>query len=123
MAGFAKEKIREALESISTLKRAIGIPNHPTKRDAFEAEKCHIYTTDKASAELLGELLFRSCGGARKDHQDASAGLSIADTIETRQLEDDCYDVSISIIHPPSFAKALKRMADKHISPDRYFRR
>jgi len=66
MAKWSTQDEKEALATVSSLKRAMGIPNHPTKKDAFIGETIHIYTPDKNSAELITELLYRYGTGPRE---------------------------------------------------------
>ncbi len=65
MAHWTEEQGIEALATISTLKRAMGIPNHPTKIDTIIENDFHIYTSDEESAQLIGELLYRYGNGRR----------------------------------------------------------
>jgi hypothetical protein len=124
MATWSKEQGREALAAISSLKRATGIPNHPTKTDTFVDHRFHIYAPDQESAEFIAEFLWRYASGTRTAFYDARPEkLTVRDTIRVLPLIEGGYDASITIPYAPSFTKALQKMVDKHIAPDRNFTR
>lgn len=125
MTHWTKEQGREALATISTLKRVLGIPNHPTKRDSFvEDRDFQIYTPDQESAQLIGELLWRYGNGPKEAYYNAHPDLlTVRDTIRVRPLEEGGFAISINIPYAPSFAKALQKMVNKHIAPDKTFTR
>ena len=115
-----RENCREALATISTLKRVLGIPNHASKKDTFAVEegRLHIYTPDGQSAILLAELFYRYGTGNQAEHYKAHPEHhTIRDTIRTEQLEDGCH-VEMLIPWPPSLQKALDKMIKKHVAPD-----
>jgi len=117
---------KEALTAVSSLKRILGIPHHPTKRDEFMQDElhnpiCHIYTPDAQSAELLGELLYRIAvmpkGAAYYDSN--HPGHSQRDTIRVQPLEDGGYDSSMRVLQPERFAAKIKKVIAKHIAPEK----
>lgn len=124
MPEITKAQMKEALATVSSLKRAMGIPNHPIKTDTFTGEKIHIYTSDKESAALLGELLYRYGNGPReKLYNSRPERLTIRDTVQVAELPDGGYDVSMHIPWPQNLKKSWDKMIAKHIAPDKSFTR
>ena len=114
---------REALATVSSLKRAMGIKNHPRKDEMIDGQ-LHIYLQDSDSAELIGELLFRYGNGKRARFYDSHPEIhTLRDSIRVEQLPDGGYDASMTIVHPTHFSRMVQKMIDKHISPDKTFTR
>jgi hypothetical protein len=121
---WTKKEEKEALAAVSTLKRALSIPNHKDKKDEYTDDTLHIYTPDFESAELIGELLFRYGNGKRAKFYDAEPDrLTLRDTIRVKPLPEGGFDASMSVIHSSHFAKMILKMVDKHIAPDKPFTR
>jgi hypothetical protein len=120
MAAWTSEDGRKALATVSTLKRALGIPNHPTEKDKFVNESIHIFTPEESSAILIGELLYRYGNGPREKFYNARPDLRTnRDTVCVQALPEGGYDASMFISYAPSFTKALEKMVLKHIAPDK----
>ena len=84
----------------------------------------NVYTADKDSATLIAEFLWRYGNGTRAAYYDAQPdSFTIRDTIRVRLLEDGGYEVSMNIPYAPSLTKALQKMIEKHIAPDKTFTR
>lgn len=114
---------RKALATISSLKRALGIPNHPVKKDEFVSGRCHIYTPDEDSANLLGELLFRFGNNSRAAYYDSHPErFSIRDTITVQPLPEGGFDTAMNIPWPTHLASVLDKMIRKQLSSDSRFR-
>jgi len=123
MVDAQKADERKALATVSSLKRALGVPNHPTKKDAFVEKHCHIYTPDEESAILLGELLYRYGNGPREKFYNAHPEkITIRDTVQVRALEEG-FAVSMNIPWPKTFVTFLEKMINKQIAPDHSLRR
>lgn len=123
---WTEEQGKAALAKISSLKRALGIANHPTKTDTFEfaTHRFHIYTDSQESADLVAELLYRYGGGNRAAFYDAHPEkLTVRDTIDVVPLEGGGCDVSINIPSATGLTKALEKVIQKHIAPDKTFTR
>lgn len=119
MVSWTEKQGREALATISSLKRALGIPNHPTKTDTFIGDDFHIYTPDEESAQLIGELFFRYGNGRRAAYYDAHPEkFTVRDTVKVKAIDEGGYDTSISIPFAPHFSEMLQKMIAKHIAPD-----
>src|ERR1035437_5960858 len=124
MPEWTKEQGREALATISTLKRALGIQNHPKKKDEFIDRDLHIYTPDKESAILLGELLHRYGNGPREKFYNARPqSLTLRDTVRVEDLPGGGCDASMNINYAPHLKKMLEKMIQKQIAPDKTFTR
>jgi hypothetical protein len=125
VANWTREEGRESLAAISTLKRAIGIPNHPSKTDEISVGgRCHIYTQDEESAELIAELLYKWANAGRKKYYDLHLPDStLRDTIAVQSLPEGGFQTTISVLSAPNFTKGLHRLTQKHISPDKGFTR
>ncbi len=117
---------KEFLDAVSSLKRAFGIPNHPTKRDEFKRvdvwdPECHIYTADAASAELLGELLYRIAvtpkGAAFYDS--IRPRVSVRDSIKVQPVPEGGYEASMWVSVPEKFSEKVYNIIEKHIAPDK----
>jgi hypothetical protein len=101
----------------------LGIANHPSKIDEIIDRRCHIYTADEQSAELIAELLYRWANGNKKQWYDAQPGFSLRDTIHVNPIENGGYQTSISVYYAPAFTKGLHKLTEKYISPDKSFTR
>ena len=123
MEQSARRQEQESLAAISTLKRALGIPNHLTKIDEVVEDRWHVYTQDAKSAELISELLYRCANGNLKQFYDSQPRRSVRDTISVSPLKDGGFEASIKVINIPNFTKGLLKLAQKHISPDKNFTR
>jgi hypothetical protein len=124
MPEVTKAEKKQALATVSSFKRAIGIPNHATKRDTFIDETIHIYISGKESAELMGELLYRYGNGPREKFYNAHPEkFTIRDTVQVKELPEGGYDVSMHIPWPRSFTEAMEKMMKKYIGPDSTFTR
>ena len=124
MPDWTREQEREALATISTLKRVLGIPNHPTKADRFDGHTVHILTPDEASGTLIGELLYRYGNGPREAYYNAHPEFStLRDTVRVEPVEGGSYDASMSINYAPHLQKMLEKMIQKQIAPDKGFTR
>jgi hypothetical protein len=114
-----RQALKRELGIISTLKRALLIPNHTQRQDAFFHEHCHIYTSDQSSAALLSELLWRLTNEGSKDaYTEQKQGLRICDTIKVLNLPEGGYEVRIGTPYPRAFAQALLEVTRQHIAPD-----
>lgn len=124
MPDWTKEQGREALATVSTLKRVLGIPNHPDKKDEFIEHDLHIYTADKESAILLGEMLYRYGNGPREKFYNARPEIqTLRDTVRVEDLPEGGYDASMNINYAPHLKKMLDKMIAKNIAPDKSFTR
>jgi hypothetical protein len=124
MPEWTKEQGREALATVSTLKRVLGIPNHPDKKDTFLNHDLHIYTADKDAAILLGELLYRYGNGPREKFYNARPEiLTLRDTVRVEPLAEGGFDTSMNINYAPHLKQMLEKMIQKHIAPDKGFTR
>jgi hypothetical protein len=124
MPDWTKAQEKEALAVVSSLKRALGVPNHPDRKDEFADGKVHIYTTDASSAKLIGELLWRYGNGPRAAFYDAHPEkFTLRDTVAVNRHEDGGYEASMWILYPPAFTKAMQKMFSKYIGPDKTFSR
>lgn len=123
MPEWTQEQAREALATISTLKRVLGIPNHATRKDEFVEHRLHVYTGDQESAVLLGEWLYRYGNGPReKYYNDHPEKLTLRDTVRVEAVEGG-YDASMTINYAPHLKQMLDKMIQKHIAPDKSFTR
>ena len=124
MGHRTKEECREALATISSLKRVLGIANHPTQKDTLGAEdgRLRIYTPDEESATLLGELLYRYGTGNQAAHYRARPEQpTIRDTIRTEAVNEGGYLTTMWVPWPLSMKTALNKMIKKHTAPDSRF--
>ncbi len=123
MADSRKAGERKALATISSLKRAMAIPNHPLKTDEFDSSTCRIYVPDEASAILLGELLYRYGNGPReKFYNEHPERFTSRDTVKVVELPEGGFQASMDIYMPTGFAKALEKMIQRHIAADSRFK-
>ena len=123
MPDSTREQEREALATISTLKRVLGIPSHRNKKDEFIEHNLHVYTADQESATLIAELLYRYGNGPREKFYNANPEiLTLRDTIRVEPVEGG-YDASMSINYAPHLQKMLGKMIKKQIAPDKSFTR
>lgn len=124
---WTKKETNKALAAISTLKRATGVQNHPTKKDEFAEiprNQLRIYSLDQESAELIGELLYRYGNGKRAAFYDAHPERStIRDSIEVKPLRGGGYVTLMQIYHPRHFSEKLSKMTEKFVAPDKHFTR
>src|SRR6185369_8294196 len=125
MSGSERKEQRSALDAISSLKRALGIHNHPEKKDEFKQDEllnpiCHIYVQDAGSAELIGEILHRVAIMPRLGHfPDSRRPLSPwRDSIVVQPLEKGGFEACIRVWHPTKFAARVQKVIEKHISSD-----
>ncbi|MBI3867427.1 MAG: hypothetical protein HY299_02765 [Verrucomicrobia bacterium] len=125
MRSWTSQEEKEALAAISSLKRALGISNHLTKRDEFKRDElsndvCHIYLPDAESAELMGEILHRIAISPRlRELPHSRTPLSSwRETINVEPLKEGGYEASIIVWYPNKFTGKVKSIIDKHISPD-----
>ena|SRR5882762_5028462 len=112
--------IKNALAEFGKLKRVLGIPNHPQNKDAIIDGTLHIYTSDKESAALIGEILYRFGSGNKAAFYDARPEMpSIRDSIKLGSLIEGGYEVEMYIPYAPKLTKALQKVVAKHIEPDK----
>jgi hypothetical protein len=124
MVNWTKKDGQKSLAAMSTLKRAIGIRNHPSLTDEMMDKDCHVYTEDQQSADLIAELLYRWANGSRGHIYDKHfRGCTVRDTIEVHPLKIGGYEVCINVPDAQSFARGLERLTQKHVSPDAKFTR
>ena len=124
MPDWTREQEREALATISTLKRVLGIPNHPTKTDNFVGHTLHIFTPDETSATLIGELLYRYGNGSREKYYNAHPEFeTLRDTVKVEPVDGGGYDASVSVNHVAHLQRMLEKMIQKQIAPDKSFTR
>jgi len=116
------------LAAISSLKRALGIPNHSTKRDEFRIEeftndKCCIYLPDEEAAKLVAELLFslaRKPRGEREAVGDPFAfKVSEGGGIKVEALDEGGYVVSFRPRNSEVFGRKLLSVIARHIQPEK----
>jgi len=117
------EENKKALAAISSLKRALRIANHPTKRDEFGIDdyhnnRCYIRLPDADSAELMGELLHRISIMPRTGIISEN-GKAWRKTIKMQPLEEGGVEVSIRVFHPDKFTARIQKVIEQHISPDK----
>jgi hypothetical protein len=124
MTVWTEKEQQEALAAVGTLKRALGIPNHKSKKDEFVDGRLQIYTPDFESAELIGELLFRYGNGRRAKFYDSRPDhKTLRDTIRVEPLSEGGYDASMCVVHSSHFSKMILKMVNKHLSPDKVLTR
>lgn len=124
MPNWTTEEAIQALKRINTLKRVLGIRNHPKITDTFTPDQIfYVYTADYDSAELLAELFHRyEMGPRRAYYPQNQSTTNIGNSIRVSP-EQDGYEVSIRVKSAPNFSKALLRATDKQIAPDKGFSR
>lgn len=124
MANTTKQDQRQSLAAISSLKRVLGIQNHPSRKDEYISNHLHIYTPDDESAILLAELLYRYANGNLRAHYDAHPEhRSVRDTIMLKPLTEGGYEIEMWSPGPAALKTSLERMIKKHIAPEERFRR
>ena len=124
MASWANEEEKKSLATLNTLKRVLGIANHPIKKDCFKKNYVHLFATDETSAMLLGELLYRYATGSREVHYNAHPELkTIRDWLSIEPLADGGYEVKMPIGKASNLTKMLDKLISKHIAPDQRFLR
>lgn len=124
-AALLKQKV---LESVSSLKRATGIPDSPKFPDAFSKHlscELDVYTTDRDSAYILSNLIEQSLMSAmgktdeRKNAKENEKRGHSASKI--RELKDGHYVVEVYF--PPLFllamADRISEKAQSLIAPDK----
>lgn len=121
---WTKKETNKALAAVSTLKRATGIPNHPSKMDEFAEiprNQIRIYTPSQESADLIGEILFRYGNGKRAAFYDAQPERStIRDSIRVEPLDQGGFVTSMQIFHPRHFSEKISKMTEKFVAPDKF---
>jgi hypothetical protein len=120
---WTKKEEKEALAAVCSLKRALGIADG-SEKDEFQGARIKIHTADFASAELIGELLYRYGGGQRRRFYDAHPEIeTLRDSVAVYPLANDCYTASIALHSPSNFAREIRKAIDKHIAPNKTFTR
>lgn len=125
---WTRQQEKEALAAVCKLKRVLSIPDNPTRKDEFWHETLYVGTTDLESAELIAEL-FHKYAGCKKVVPPGP--LPPPDPIPMRNTvsaghgvpgEKD-YCATITLKNPSEFARAINKIIEKHIAPDRRFTR
>jgi hypothetical protein len=123
MAVSTDKDRKDALAALSSLKRVLGIADHPNKPDEFKDIYLKVHTQDENSAILLGELLYRFATG-RNAARYASRPriMTTRDTIKIKPVEGG-YEVEMVIYGADRMIKAIDKMIEKQISPGNGFSR
>jgi hypothetical protein len=124
MEQYPKRDVQKALAAISSLKRAVGIPNHKLKPDQISNGTCHVYVPDQDSATLMAELLYRDATWPKGvAFYDSKPWPSLRDSLRLSPLAEGGFDVSIDVMDASALEKGVRRLLNKHISPDKTFTR
>src|ERR1700744_4901888 len=99
MGNWTEQEGMQALAAISSLKRALGIPNHKARTDEIRDKRCHVYTIDLETAQLLAEIFYKWANGRRKSYYDQTKpGSTLRDTISIVKLPEGGHDLSIAVL-------------------------
>ena len=124
---WTRKQEKEALTALCTLKRALGISDHKTSKDEFRDEILYVHTPNLESAELIAEL-FHKYAGCKKvvpvGPVPPQEPIPMRNTVRAGHVvPGDDYCASITLKNPSEFARAIHKIVEKHIAPDRRFTR
>jgi hypothetical protein len=127
---WTKKQEQEALAAICSLKRALGIADSPDSKDEFVGDTLRVGASTLESAELIAEL-FHKYAGCKKVVPDYSVPpldpVPMRNTVSAclgfRTMGPEDYCASIKLKNISDFTRAINRIIEKHIAPDRRFTR
>jgi hypothetical protein len=112
------------LDAISSLKRAIGVPDHPQRIDHFRPIGAKIYTNDANSSEILGALFHQFLHGDKivytKDKDGKGIPLPFNQQCGESENSDVYYiELSMSDAKKRVFVERLNKYIQKILEPTR----